>query len=54
MEDAFPDNWKETYALSVLRVTGNVPLKRAKDSREKLYNWSVPGSAKGSEDIRCL
>jgi hypothetical protein len=38
LEDAFPDNWKEVYALSLLRVTGNVPLKRAKDSWEKLYN----------------
>ncbi len=32
LEEAFPDNWKEIYALSMLRVTGNVPLKRAKDS----------------------
>jgi transposase len=38
LEEAFPDNWKEIYALSLLRVTGNVPLKRAKDSWEKLYN----------------
>lgn len=38
LEDAFPDNWKEIYALLLLRVTGNVPLKRAKDSGEKLYN----------------
>ncbi len=38
LEDAFPDNWKEVYALSLLRVSGNIPLKRAKDSWEKLYN----------------
>ena len=35
LEESFPDNWKEIYALSMLRVIGNVPLKRAKDSWEK-------------------
>lgn len=34
----FPENWEEIYALSMLRVTGNVPLKRAESSWQKLYN----------------
>ena len=34
----FPDNWEEIYSLSILRVTGNVPLKRAESSWQKLYN----------------
>jgi hypothetical protein len=34
----FPHNWQEIYALSMLRVTGNVPLKRAESSWQKLYN----------------
>ena len=36
--EAFPENWKEVYALSKLRVTGNVPLKRAESAWEKYYN----------------
>ena len=36
--EGFPDNWEEVYALSMLRVTGNVPLKRAESSWQKLYN----------------
>jgi len=35
---AFPGNWEEVYALSKLRVTGNVPLKRAESAWEKYYN----------------
>lgn len=34
----FPKHWKEVYTLAMVRVTGNVPLKRAKDAWEKLYN----------------
>ena len=36
--EGFPDNWEEVYALSMLRVTGNAPLKRAESSWQKLYN----------------
>ena len=36
--EGFPDNWEEIYSLSMLRVTGNVPLKRAESSWQKLYN----------------
>jgi transposase len=36
--EGFPDNWEEIYSLSILRVTGNVPLKRAESSWQKLYN----------------
>jgi hypothetical protein len=35
---AFPDNWEAIYALSMIRVCGNVPLKRSKVVWEKLYN----------------
>jgi len=34
----FPDHWEEICALAMVRVPGNVPLKRAKDAWEKLYN----------------
>jgi transposase len=34
----FPDHWAEICALAMVRVPGNVPLKRAKDAWEKLYN----------------
>ncbi len=34
----FPDCWAEICAIAMLRVTGNVPLKRIKDAWEKLYN----------------
>lgn len=34
----FPECWKGVYALAMVRVTGNVPLKRVKDVWEKLYN----------------
>jgi hypothetical protein len=30
--EGFPHNWQEIYALSMLRVTGNIPLKRAESS----------------------
>jgi transposase len=33
----FPDHWEEICALAMVRVPGNVPLKRAKDAWEKLY-----------------
>lgn len=36
--EGFPGNWEEIYALSMLRVTGNVPLKRVESSWQKLYN----------------
>jgi len=36
--EGFPDNWEEICAISMLRVTGNVPLKRAESSWQKLYN----------------
>lgn len=38
LKKGFPDHWREIYALSIVRVTGNVPLKRVKDSWEKLHN----------------
>ena len=34
----FPDHWEEICALAMVRVPGNVPLKRAKDAWEKHYN----------------
>jgi transposase len=34
----FPEHWEEICALAMVRVLGNVPLKRAKDAWEKLYN----------------
>lgn len=34
----FPNNWMEIYSLSMLRVTGNIPLKRAYSAWQKLYN----------------
>ncbi len=34
----FPEHWEEICALAIVRVPGNVPLKRAKDAWEKLYN----------------
>ncbi len=36
--EGFPDYWEEIYALAIVRVTCNVPLKRVKDEWEKLYN----------------
>ena len=36
--EAFPENWEEVYALSMLRVNGIVPLKRAESSWQKIYN----------------
>ena len=35
---AFPDNWAAIYALSMIRICGNVPLKRSKVVWEKLFN----------------
>ena len=36
--EGFPDNWMEIYSLSMLRVSGYVPLKRAESAWQKLYN----------------
>lgn len=36
--DAFPDCWEEIYSLAMIRINGYVPLKRANESWEKLYN----------------
>jgi len=36
--EVFPDNWMEIYSLAMLRVTCNVPLKRAESAWQKLYN----------------
>ena len=38
LRKGFPDCWKEVSALAMVRVTGNVPLKRVKDTWEKLYD----------------
>jgi len=34
---AFPDEWKEIVALSIVRTIRNVPIKYVKDAWEKLY-----------------
>jgi transposase len=36
--EGFPNNWMEIYSLAMLRVNGNVPLKRAESAWQKLYN----------------
>jgi hypothetical protein len=38
LREGFPENWKEVYALSKLRVAGNIPLKRVESAWEKIYN----------------
>ncbi len=38
MKGSFPDDWQELYALSMLRVLGDVPLRRAQSSWDKLFN----------------
>jgi len=38
LKEGFPGHWEEIWALAMLGVSGNVPLKRAKDAWEKLYN----------------
>jgi len=38
LEDAFPECWEEVYSLAMVRVNGYVPMKRVKESWEKLYN----------------
>ncbi len=38
LKEGFPDHWEEICALAMVGVSGNVPLKRAKDAWEKLYN----------------
>lgn len=37
LESSFYDRWKEIFALSCVRVLGNVPLKLVKDRWEKLH-----------------
>jgi hypothetical protein len=36
--EGFPDNWMEIYSLAMLRVNGNIPLKRAEIAWQKLNN----------------
>ncbi|HEY3419555.1 MAG TPA: hypothetical protein VGK23_03300 [Methanomassiliicoccales archaeon] len=38
LRSAFPDDWQELYALSMVRVLGDVPLRRAQNAWDKLYN----------------
>ena len=38
LKKGFPEHWEEICALAMVGVSGNVPLKRAKDAWEKLYN----------------
>jgi len=38
LKEGFPDHWEEICALAMVRVSGNVPLKRVNDAWEKLYN----------------
>jgi len=37
LQTAFGDIWEEIYALALVRIAGNVPLKRANLSWERLY-----------------
>ncbi|MBE0517572.1 MAG: transposase [Methanophagales archaeon] len=38
LKEGFPEHWEEICALAMVRASGNVPLKRASDAWEKLYN----------------
>ncbi len=38
LREAFPDIWRELYVLSLVRMTGYVPLKRVRARWEKLYD----------------
>jgi hypothetical protein len=38
LRSAFPDDWQELYALSMVRVLGDVPLRRVQNAWDKLYN----------------
>jgi len=38
LKEGFSDHWEEICALTMVRASGNVPLKRAKDAWAKLYN----------------
>lgn len=40
LKSSFPEDWQELYALAMLRVLGDVPLRRAQCSWDKLYNIS--------------
>ena len=38
IKEAFPNCWEEIYSLAMVRVNGYMPIKRANDSWDKLYN----------------
>ena len=38
LQKSFPDDWHELYALSMLRVLGDIPIRRALNAWDKLYN----------------
>ncbi len=38
LRDNFPEQWRELYAMSIVRVNGYVLLRRVKDSWEELYD----------------
>ena len=40
LRSAFPEDWQELYALSLVRVLGDVPLRRVQNAWDKLYNIS--------------
>jgi transposase len=40
LRSAFPEDWKEIYALSMVRILGDVPLRRVQNAWDKLYNIS--------------
>ncbi len=40
LKGSFPEDWQELYTLAMLRVLGDVPLRRAQSSWDKLYNIS--------------
>jgi hypothetical protein len=37
LQTVFGEIWEEVYALALIRIVGNVPLKRANLAWEKLY-----------------
>lgn len=38
LQDSFPDEWKEIYAIAITRAMGYTPLKRIKSSWDKIYD----------------
>lgn len=38
LQDAFPDEWGEIYAMAIIRAMGYTPLKRIKSSWDKIYD----------------